>query len=137
MLINKYIILLITSISFLSTLNAQKKIGDYPLVDKVPFSNNCDKNSSENYSECLQSNLREQILNILGSSFKSNSEIHVQFIVNDLGVPFNIQVKGFPQDKDNEQKIIDAVKKLNLTSGKYNNENIYVKCYTRVWPKEI
>ena len=141
----KGIILLITLFSFQYGIGQntvvkkknEKDLKHFSIADQVPFQNDCMNSSKNEKIRCLENELRNQILKIIGTETDYKGEMHLYFTVNKKGEPYDIIAKGFPSDQKLEKKIMNSVKELELKSGKYRGRKANIRCYTRVFPLEL
>lgn len=107
----------------------------FSIVDKVPYKNECDSFKGKEKILCYEKSLRNQILEKIDSNEKYKGEMYVWFTVTKKGKLIDVQTKGYPASAVFEEKIVEAVKKLNLDKSTYNGKPVNVRCYTRVLPE--
>ncbi len=116
----------------------QKDLKHFSIASELPFKNNCSGISDDKKrTRCLESELRNQVLEIIGKETNYDGEMHLYFTVDKKGNPINIGTKGFPSDPKLEKKLKEAVFKLDLRKGKFKGRKANIRCYTRVFPIEI
>ena len=115
----------------------QGELVHFTVVDKVPFRNKCDSFKGKEKTSCYEQSLRNQILEKIDSNEKYDGEMYVWFTVTKKGDLIDVQTKGYPASPVFEEKIVTAVKKLNLGKSTYKGKPVNVRCYTRVLPKNL
>jgi hypothetical protein len=116
----------------------QKDLKHFSIASEMPFENDClDISNIEKRTRCLENELREQILSIVGSEIDYKGEMHLYFSVDKKGEPYDIIAKGFPSDPELEKLIESAVLVLELERGEFRGKKANIRCYTRVFPTEI
>jgi hypothetical protein len=116
----------------------QKNLKHFSIANELPFTNNCENISvTKERISCLEKELRNQILDIIGRETDYEGEMHLYFTVDKKGNPVDIGTKGFPADEKLEKSIQNAVLQLDLKKGKYRGRKANIRCYTRIFPIEI
>lgn len=110
----------------------------FSIASAIPFENDCSNIADGKVRiKCLEDNLRNHVIQIIGADTEYDGEMHLYFTVNKKGNPTDIIAKGYPSDPDLQSRLEDAVLKLDLKPGRFRGRKANIRCYTRVFPSSI
>jgi len=108
----------------------EKGIYHYAVLTELPFENDCVGITDEREKiKCSERNLRKLIFDKL-NDIDFRGSVYAYLTVNKNKDITDIAVRSYPKSEKVNEKIEEAIKKLDVTSGEYDGQEVITRLWT-------
>lgn len=108
----------------------EKGIYHYAVLTELPFENNCNEITNEREKiKCSERNLRKLIFEKL-DDIDFRGSVYAYLTVNKNKVITDISVRSYPKSEKLNEKIEEAIKKIDVKYGEYDGQEVISRLWT-------
>ena len=109
----------------------KKGIYHYAVLTELPFENDCANGLSEKEQiACAEKKLRKLIYEKLTSENTFKGNVYVYLTVTKDAEITDVSINSYPKSKEIEELIKEAISKIEVKAGKFNNEIVISRLWT-------